>query len=73
MDQGLGNAAQAEAAGHDHHAVLDGARQGGFGVGRNCSWKPLEHREKAGAWGATLGRYSRGEGMIQPVFAAHKA
>ena len=31
--QGLGDAAQAEAAGHDHHAVLENALECGFGVG----------------------------------------
>src|ERR1700759_4315545 len=33
--QGLGNAAEAEAAGHDHHAVLEKAIEGRFRVGVN--------------------------------------
>ena len=33
VGQGLGDAAQAEAAGHDHHAVLQNAVEGRFGVG----------------------------------------
>ena len=33
--QGLGDAAQAEAAGHDHHAVLEDAIECRFGVGIN--------------------------------------
>ena len=32
VDQGFGNAAQAEAARHDRHAVLENAVEGGFGV-----------------------------------------
>ena len=32
VDQGLGNAAQAEAAGHDRHVVVQQARERGPGV-----------------------------------------
>src|SRR6185312_10840072 len=33
--QGLGDATEAETTGHDHHAVLEEAVEGGFGVGIN--------------------------------------
>jgi hypothetical protein len=35
LDQDVGDAAKAEAAGHDGHAVLDGAGQRGLGVREN--------------------------------------
>jgi hypothetical protein len=33
--EGFGDAAEAEAAGHDHHAVLEQTLEGGLGVGIN--------------------------------------
>ena len=45
--QGFGDAAQAKAPGHDHHAVLENALEGGFGVRIDLVH---EIRPDGGAW-----------------------